>query len=173
MKKILLLAAVLLFALFCGCSAQEEVFEEHNPGGFDYDMLDISMIVDEIYANVEISEFAAASVAKVEDELILTEQFYLDLNNVISFDIRSASGKYGAADVAIIHVKEGAADAVMDSLESRKDDRINEFLNFDVYDSYAIAMDAEVYQVGELVVMLMLSDDDKVVAKGIVDKYLP
>ena len=173
MKKILALATVLLFALFCGCSAQEEVFEENNPGSFDYDMLDISMIVDEIYANAEISEFAAASVEKIEDELILTEQFYLDLNNVISFDIRSASGKYGAADVAVIRVKEGTAEAVMDSLENRKDDRINEFLNFDVYDSYEVAMDAEIYNVGELVVMLMLSDDDKDMAKGVVDKYLP
>ena len=61
----------------------------------------------------------------------------------------------------------------MASLENRKDDRINEFRNYDVYDSYDIAMGAEIYEAGELVIMLMLSEDDKAAAKEIIDYYLP
>ena len=59
---------------------------------------------------------------------------YLDLNNVVSYEIRYADGRYGAADVALIRVKEGKAEEVMNSLENRKDDRINEFRNYDVYE---------------------------------------
>ncbi len=88
-------------------------------------------------------------------------------------DVRSAEGKYGVADVAIIRVKEGKGDEVIDSLERRKDDRINEFSNYDVYDSYAIAMNADVYQTGELVVMLMLDDDAKTAARALIESYLP
>ena len=92
---------------------------------------------------------------------------------MISYDIRYADGKYGAADVAIIRVKDGKAGEVMDSLENRKDDRISEFRNYDVYDSYDIAFKAEIYQEGELVIMLMLSEDDKAKAKEIIDYYIP
>ena len=58
-------------------------------------------------------------------------------------------------------------------MELRKDDRINEFSNYDVYDSYAIAMNADIYQTGELVVMLMLDDETKTAARALIESYLP
>lgn len=170
---ILAAMAALLVLLLCGCSAEEEIDEEINPDEFSYDMLDISFLADEIYKSLDISELTRKSVSSVTDKTTLTEQYYLDLSNVIEYDIRSAEGNYGVADVAIIRVKEGKANDVMDSLEMRKDDRINEFLNYDVYDSYEVALEAEIYQAGELVVMLMLSEDDKAAAKETVDYYLP
>ena len=154
----LLMAAVLVFG---GCKKQEEGPSEDNPTDFSYDMLDISTIADEIYDLATLGELTAASVQRVTDETTLSEQYYLNLDDVIAMDVRSAEGKYGVADVAIIRVKEGKGDGVIDSLERRKDDRINEFSNYDVYDSYAIAMNADIYQTGELVVMLMLDDDAK------------
>ncbi|MBR2640506.1 MAG: DUF4358 domain-containing protein, partial [Oscillospiraceae bacterium] len=144
-----------------------------NPDEFSYDMLELSVVADEIYNNLEISELTEKSVIKAEDKTFLEEQFYLDLKNVISYDIRYAEGNYGAADVAIIRVKEGKAAEVINSLENRKDDRINEFRSYDVYDSYNIAMEAEIYDEGELVIMLMLSEEDKAKAKEIIDYYIP
>ncbi len=176
MKKTFLKIAALAMALvlaFCGCGGNNGEDEEVNPDEFSWEMLDISLVVDGIYANLDISKLTSQSVSKITDETVLTEQYYLDLEKVISYDVRSAEGKYGVADVAIIRVKEGHAIEVMDSLELRKDDRINEFLNYDVYDSYSIAMEAEIYQAGELVIMLMLSEDDKTVAKELIDHYLP
>ena len=172
-KKILfaILAAFLL--VFSACNSNPEEEEEINPREFSYDMLDLSFVADEIYSNLETSELTLKSVSKITDETLLSEQFYLDLDNVISYDIRSAEGNYGAADVAIIRVKEGKASEVMESLENRKDDRIGEFRSYDVYDSYDIAMEAEIYEAGELVVMLMLSEDDKAKAKETIDYYLP
>ena len=168
----LIFAALILF-VFCACSGEEEFEEEINPQEFSYDMLDLSFVADEIYKKIEISALTSKSVSKITDETVLEEQFYLDLVNVISYDIRSAAGNYGAADVAIIRVKEGKAGEVIDSLENRKDDRISEFRNYDVYDSYDIAMEAEIYDEGELVIMLMLSEEDKAKAKEIIDYYIP
>lgn len=165
--------SVLLLFVFCSCNNQTEAEPEINPDEFSYDMLDLSLVADEIYSAIEISGLTLESVSPVTDETVLTELFYLDLKNVVSFDIRSAEGSYGVADVAIIRVAEGKAAEVMASLENRKDDRISEFRGYDVYDSYDIALEAEIYEAGELVVMLMLSDDDKAAAKEIIDYYLP
>ncbi len=173
-KKILIaLFAALLILVFSACNSAAEEEEEINPQEFSYDMLDLSFVADEIYGSLEISELTFKSVSKITDKTVLSEQFYLDLDNVISYDIRSALGNYGAADVAIIRVKEGKASEVMESLENRKDDRIGEFRSYDVYDSYEIAMEAEIYEAGELVVMLMLSEEDKAKAKETIDYYLP
>lgn len=174
-NKFLIFAAIfalLVMLCLCSCSGKEE--EETNPdNNYSFDMLDISLVVDGIYPNLDISKLTAQSVSKITDETVLTEQFYLDLDKIISYDVRSAEGKYGIADVAIIRVKEGFANDVMDSLEMRKDDRINEFLNYDVYDSYNTALEGEIYQAGELVIMLLLSEEDKTTAKELIDHYLP
>ena len=174
MKKIILsLLAVLMVFLFCGCSEESQIEEEINPEEFTFDMLELSVVVDEIYNSLEISELTQKSVKKAEDKTFLEEQFYLDLKNVVSYDIRYAEGNYGACDVAMLRVKNGKTSEVIASLENRKDDRINEFRNYDVYDSYNIAMEAEIYDAGELVIMLMLSEEDKEKAKEIIDYYLP
>ncbi|MBR5310293.1 MAG: DUF4358 domain-containing protein [Oscillospiraceae bacterium] len=176
MKEKLLKIAALALALilvFCSCSRIDPEDEETNPEEFSWEMLDISLVVDGIYAKIDISRLTSSSVSIIDDKTTLTEQYYLNLDNIITYEVRSADGKYGVADVIIIRPKEGFANEVMDALEMRKDDRINEFLNYDVYDSYAIALEAEIYQAGELIVMLMLSDENKAVAKELIDYYLP
>ncbi len=170
-----MLAAIFsLIFMLCLCSCSNEEEEEVNPdNNYSFDMLDISLVVDGIYPNLDISRLTANSVSKITDKTVLTEQFYLDLDDIITYDVRSTDGKYGVADVAIIRVREGCADSVMESLEMRKDDRINEFLKYDVYDSYNIALEGEIYQAGELVIMLLLSEEDKATAKELIDHYLP
>ena len=95
------------------------------------------------------------------------------IGKVIDYEIRSAEGKYGVADVAILRVEEGAADEIMASLENRRDDRINEFSRYDVYDSYEIALNATIYQADELVVILMLDENSKAAAMETIDSFLP
>ena len=99
MKKTIKLCALLLALamIFGGCQKQEEGPAEDNPADFSYDMLDISKIVDEIYSMAELGDLTAASVEKITDKTVLTEQYYLDLDNVVAMDIRSANGKYGVA----------------------------------------------------------------------------
>lgn len=175
LRKILKTTALILafIFVFSGCNKQTETDEEENPLGFSYEILDFVMVADEIYKSAEISDLTLGSVDTVTNKTTLEEQYYLDLKKIEDYEIRSAEGKYGVADIAIIHVKEGFANDVMDSLELRKDDRINEFRKYDVYNSYSIAMNAEIFQEDELVVMLMLDEDTKANAHKIIDSYLP
>ena len=175
LEKILKTTALILafIFVFSGCNKQTETDEEENPLGFSYEILDFVMVADEIYKSAEISDLTLGSVDTVTNKTTLEEQYYLDLKKIEDYEIRSAEGKYGVADIAIIHVKEGFANDVMDSLELRKDDRINEFRKYDVYNSYSIAMNAEIFQEDELVVMLMLDEDTKANAHKIIDSYLP
>lgn len=170
--RIIALAAALLLIL-CGCAQSENGGENEIITDFDYDMLDLSAVADKVYASSQIGEMTFLSVEVIDDYQTLSEQYYLDMSKIINFEVRSAEGKYGVADVALFWVEEGAAEEIMASLENRKDDRINEFSNYDVYDSYDIALNAEIYQADELVVMLMLNEESKAAAKDIIDSFLP
>ena len=173
-NKMLKISALILtfIILFSACKNQNEQTEEENPIGFSYDMLDFSIIADEIYKEADISELTLESVEKVTNKTTLEEQYNLNLKNIEEYEVRSAEGKFGVADIAIIRPKDGFADEVIASLEERKDDRINEFRNYDVYNSYSISMNAEIYQADELVVMLMFDEDTNENAKKIIDSCI-
>lgn len=172
-KFLILIFVLLLCTVLVACSGENEEENEINPEEFSYEMLDLSVVVNEIYKNTGGSELTLKSVSTITDKQTLTEQYYLNLYNVNSYEIRSASGEYGVCDVAILYVKSGTGEGIIESLEKRKDDRINEFLNYDVYNSYETAMAAEIYQEGELVIMLMLPKESIATAKEIIDGYLP
>ena len=168
-----LLAAMLVFLLLLGgCAAQDDGPETEVKSDIDYDALDLSALADEIYKNIEISDLTRNSVAKITDKTTLKEQFYLDFDKIESYEVRAAEGNFGVADLMLLHVKADCAADVMAAIENRKDNRINEFSRYDVYDSYEIALGAEIYQDGELVVMLMFSEDGKTAAKNTIDKFL-
>ncbi len=173
MKKFIALCLGLLLCLsLCACGASEEEEIENDFKEFSFENLDLAAIADEIYEAAELSELTAKSVSVISDKTTLTEQFYLDLSKVTAYEIRSAEGNFGAADVALLIVNEGETAEVAESLEKRKDDRINEFLDYDVYNSYNVALEAEIYEEGRLVVMLMLSEDANAAAKAIIDSHL-
>ena len=116
-KKILFaIAAILIALVYGGCNKNTEENGEINPNEFSYDMLELSVVADEIYKDLDVSELTAKSVEKISDETFISEQLYIDLNNVISYDIRCTEGKYGVCDVAIIRVKEGKTAEVINSL---------------------------------------------------------
>ena len=49
-KKLILAALAVLTCLsLCACKNEEEGYEELNPEEFSYDMLDLSIVVDEVY----------------------------------------------------------------------------------------------------------------------------
>ena len=163
------LALVLLLG---GCSSAEKDREQETKTEINYSELDLSSLADDIYRKQEISSLTKNSVQKITDPTILKEQFYLDFDKIESYEVRAAEGKYGVADLMLLHVKADCAADVMASIENRKDNRINEFSHYDVYDAYDIALGAEIYQDGELVIMLMFGEDGKAAAKDTINDYL-
>lgn len=164
------LIITVLSVIASGCSGS---VEEDNLSDLSYDMLDLSTIADKIYEEAEIDDLTRQSVSVITDETVLEEQYYLDLGDITDYEVRSAEGKFGVADVVLLHVKNDTAEKAIESLELRKDDRIYEFSNYDVLDSYTIAMEADIYQADELVVMLMLPDESKTKAMEIIESFIP
>ena len=85
--------ALALLLVFCVCKAEEEETGEEIITDLSYDMLDLSTLVDRIYASIEISDLTFLSVEVVDDYQTLTEQYYLDLDQVLDYEVRSAEGK--------------------------------------------------------------------------------
>ena len=171
-KKILIAALAVLF-LFTGCEDPKETTDEGPITEFSYEMLDLSIVADEIYKEQDLSDLTRKSVRKITDETTLAEQFYLDMDKIVDYEVRAAEGNFGVADLMLLRVKEGSADEVMAEIENRKDDRINEFSHYDVYNAYDTALSAEIYQEGDIVIMLMFPTEGKTAAKAVLDRYLP
>lgn len=102
----------------------------------------------------------------------------LNLDDVEKAYVRYVETDFGADDVYIILPKDGEDENgnshhenVLAVLRERKDDRIREFVNYDVYNSSAIAENAVIFERGGYVVMLMLEDNDS--ARRIVERYIP
>lgn len=166
-------AVLLIFlSLLCGCSAPSSNPKTETKSEINYDTLDLSALADEIYKKQDISDLTRKSVSKITDKTTLKEQFYLDFDKIESYEVRAAEGNFGVADLMILRVREDCAADVMADIENRKDNRINEFSRYDVYDSYEIALGAEIYQDGELVVMLMFSEEGKTAAKNTINEFL-
>ena len=108
----------------------------------------------------------------------LASEVGLDMDTVQQAYVRYVDGNFGADDVYIVLPKDGEdengksyREQVLSALRERRDDRIREFENYDVYNSSAIAQGALIFERGGYVVMLMLEDNNS--ARAIIEKYIP
>lgn len=92
--------------------------------------------------------------------------------------IRYVETDFGASDVYIVRPmpgedKKGVShkDNVTAALKNRKESRIREFANYDVYNSTTISENAAIFERGGYVVMLML--EDNAAARTILEKHIP
>lgn len=113
---------------------------------------DLTSVLDRIYDSVTVEDLLDA------DDTALADLFHLELDWVEDYAARYSSGRYGVADVVIIKPVEGQSEAVIDALETRRNDRIAEFENYDIHDSLRIAKETEIFTRGDYVIMLMLAD---------------
>ena len=102
----------------------------------------------------------------------------LDPDDYTSAYVRYVETDFGADDVYIVLPKEGEdengnshRENIIAQLRERKDARVREFANYDVYNSASIAENAVIFERGGYVVMLMLEDNDA--ARSIVERYIP
>lgn len=167
--------AALLFALCLlllpACQAaqpqeQENPEEEAAPVAAEMHaaVADPEGALEEIYADIDIKE-----INPVDDDLM--ESLGFDLWDIEDYYARYSSGRYGLADVFIIKPYPSEYESVRESLETIKLDRIRKTEDYDILGSYRIAQDAQIYQYGSYLIMLMLEDNDA--AADILQRYIP
>lgn len=168
MKK---LAALCCFFAFCavlsGCSqtASETVQQPNEITVSASETPEPQKAIDEIYQNADTMGLYTGS------DTILEDKFYIDPGLLEEYYVKYSNGRFGVADVFILKPKEDQLLQVRELLEQVKLSRVKEFENYDIHNSYQIAQDAEIFEQGDYLVMLMLEDNES--ARDIIDKYLP
>lgn len=121
--------------------------------------------VEEIYKDISIQEVSPL------DEDILSETLGFDINTIAGFYGRYSSGRYGLADVYILKAYDEDYEIVREQLEAVKLDRMKKTESYDILDSHKIAQNAQIFQYGSYLVMLMLEDNEA--AQDIIEQYIP
>ncbi len=169
MKKILIFLLICLsLCLFAGCGgSQADPAQEQGPEIADpLDEADPAGAIEKIYADIDMK---GLSDATADD---LAEQFSIDTSLVGDFYVRYSSGRYGVADVFILQpINSDSTPQIREELEQVKLNRIREFEHYDIYNSYEIAQDAQIFEQGGYVIMLMLENMDD--ARAVIDHYIP
>lgn len=77
----------------------------------------------------------------------------------------------GLSDLLILKPRSGERDLVREALHLYQEKRVREFENYDILDSYTIARDAQVYDQGDYLILVMFGDNAAV--QEIIDGYIP
>ena len=159
-------AAALLLCLFPGCSGrsgQEEVQSSSSSQGPDLsgeyyiDPPAMEKVLEEIYKDApELLRDSITTPTETEIEEVLR----LIPSNIDDAYIRNSSGSYGLAELYVIKPASDRLYELKRELEDLRLRRVEEFEQYDVYDALSIAQSAEVVEVGNYVVLLMMSDEE-------------
>lgn len=175
--SILCLLAVFCVVLFTGC--KEETQEPAPAGTAERTQARTSKTPRPESAMKEIYTGMSDRIGLVEpSKNQVRDVVGLNLEDVEAYYIRYVEGDFGASDVYIIKPKDGVdeegkshKDNVTNALKERKDSRIREFSNYDVYNSTKISEDAIIFDRGGYVIMLMMEDNDA--ARAVIERYIP
>lgn len=163
-----IITAVLMFCPLLGCSSRTETGEsESSMASQEADLSEeyyidpdaMGKVLDEIYSNV--SDLLKESVETPTEEEI-EEVLKLSPSNIDDYYIRYSSGSFGLADLYVIKPASDSIYEVKRELEDLRLRRIEEFEQYDVYDALTIAQNAEVLEIGNYVILIMIADPDQV-----------
>ena len=120
--------------------------------------------IEEIYSEITIN-----GIEDIDEE-ILTDKFEINMDDVDQYWAKYSAKNYGVSDMFIIKPIEGSEENIEEAFESIKKIRIEEFTNYDVYNSLEITKKSVIYTQGDYIIMLMLEDNNR--AKEIINKYI-
>lgn len=179
MQKVLVsLAAAVMAVAMVACSSSSEA-EPATPVGTRAAIMTADAAMQETVLSADPQGAVTAIYENLDNEPKLTEIDPDTLEEVlgvspydtISFIAYVSDAKGGLCDIAIIEPQEDKFDEVRESLMQYSTLRAEQFKNYDILSAYSIASGATVYNQGDYVVMLMLSDNEA--AQAIVDQYIP
>lgn len=173
--KLIIMGLMVSVIMLSGCSSSNNNKTEVSPKSGEEiyqsnsnQKADPEAAIKSIYSGLDISlGLVTPTYAEVE------EVIGLNLDDIDEFYIRYVDPDFGASDVYIIKPKatDKSKENVLTALRERKDSRIMEFANYDVYDSAAISEDAIIFERGNYAVMLMLADNES--ARKVIEQYIP
>lgn len=167
MKRLLAFCCALLLAAgLPGCGKPDP--EQASVSAVSVSVVEVAdpeQALTEIYAEID-----PLGLSEATDE-ILSDKFLIEPDMLTDYWVRYSNGRFGVSDVFLLQPREDDVLTVREALEKVKLSRAKEFENYDIYNAHQIALDAQIFEQGDFVVMLMLEDNDA--ARTIIDKYIP
>lgn len=177
MKYIYMLLCTVFIVTFTACANQKtpepkEVNIQTNLTKIDktkttdesQEVNSIDDVLDKIYEN---NTIAGIEKAKKED---MEDIFGFDMTYIDEYYVRYSAKNYGLSDIFVIKTDEDHQQDVFETLTKIKEDRVEQFQNYIIYDSLDIAKKAEIYTKGDYVIMIMVKNQDG--AKVLLDNFL-
>lgn len=159
-KSVLLFLVVVavLFAVLYGFSVYSaklaaDALAEKNEDASDLSGEGPTAALEAIYETCEIRGVSTANA------VVLDEQFGISTDLYLKAWGRYTNGTYGIADVFIFRTLEDHEDDLREALEHVKTNRIVECRSYDIYNSLEIAESAQIFQVGDSYMCLVMIED--------------
>lgn len=152
LAAVLAAAALLLVPVFADRQAVDALAEESETQN-SVSGEGPSAALEAIYETSDIRGVSSVNA------VILDEQFGISTDLYLKVWGRYTNGTYGVADVFIFRMLEGHEDALREALEQVKTNRIVECRNYDIYNSLECAESAQIFQVGEDYMCLVMIED--------------
>ena len=175
MKYIYILLCTVFIVTFTACGSEKTLAPAPEPKqantqtnitntNQNQEVNSIDDVLDEIYKN---NIIAGIEKAKKED---MEDTFGFDMSYIDEYYVRYSAKNYGLADVFVIKTDEEHQQDVFETLTKIKEDRVEQFQNYIIYDSLDIAKKAEIYTKGDYVIMIMVKNQEQ--AKVLLDNFL-
>ena len=123
-----------------------------------------SQALNDIYFNVNILAVQEATAERLESD------FGIDCSNFTAVLGRYTDGRFGAADVILIRPRVGWEDQARETLQAIKLARTNQFRNYDIYNSYSLAANGQIFQRGGYYILTMIDNAEQV--RSILESYI-
>lgn len=177
MKYIYILLCTVFILTFTACGSEKapepkqantqtnytNIKQSKNADG-NQEVNSIDDVLDKIYEN---NIIAGIEKAKKED---MEDTFGFDMSYIDEYYVRYSAKNYGLADIFVIKTDEDHQQDVFETLTKIKEDRVEQFQNYIIYDSLDIAKKAEIYTKGDYVIMIMVKNQEE--AKVLLDNFL-
>ncbi len=157
-----LLSIVLLIALYRFAYNEEDSSQAAMTT--DFSGLDAQAVLDTIYAENTVREVQDVTEQLLDEKYGLVPALYIDVY------ARQSSGRYGVADVFIVHPAYGRENDVREVLEQVKNSRIVEFSKYDVYNALEYSEDGQIFEVGGYICLIMIEDAQE--ARAVIESAL-
>lgn len=168
-QMISIIMALSAMVLAAGCGSSGDARQAAVPAEVSIretvEVADPQQAMDEIY-----QLFSERTVTRLDGDL-LEGEFGIRETQVVSHWVYVSDNVGKLANVAIIQPLSSERDTVREALYVYKETQAEEYKDYDIIDSYAIAEGAEVFDQGDFVILLMLPDNDA--GREIIDKYIP